>query len=87
MAVVQVRIMGQPEEVEAFLAAQERAPGVQVIHTSGPRENRRDPGVRVHATVEVNPTVVATEMAESTVFAEGAAHLPSVEAIPLPPAR
>jgi hypothetical protein len=57
---VEVRISGQwPDIVRATgLLAQV---GAEVLQTHGPRQNRRDPGVRVYMTVRVRQPAEAGE--------------------------
>jgi hypothetical protein len=52
--VVQVRLMGQPADVRRVRELLAAA-GAEVLTASGPRVNRRDPGVRVHLTVRPRP--------------------------------
>ena len=53
-AVVQVRVLGEVKDIDALAAALAASPAVEVIHRSGPRVNRRDPGVRVYLTLRVS---------------------------------
>ena len=45
--VVKLRLLGQPEDIDALAAVLGASPAVEVIDRSGPRTNRYDEGVRV----------------------------------------
>ena len=53
--VVKVRLAGAPADVEmlATLLADYAGSGIDVIERSAPYPNRRDPGVRVHLTLQI----------------------------------
>ena len=53
-AVVQVRVLGEIGDIDALAAALAASPAVEVIHRSGPRANRHDPGMRVYLTLRVS---------------------------------
>lgn len=75
---LEIRLSGEETEMGNLLRALDSAPGVRVVRTSGARPNRRDPGVRVYATVEASETVRAEETSEGPAPGAG---------IPLPEAH
>lgn len=48
-----IRLMGDPEEIERAIAQLRTLPGLRILKVSGPRPNRGDNGMRVYVTVEV----------------------------------
>ena len=54
LGVVQVRVLGEIGDIDALAAALATSPAVEVIHRSGPRANRRDPGVRIYLTLRIS---------------------------------
>lgn len=58
---LELRLSGEETEIGGLLHALDSTPGVRVVRTSGSRPNRRDPGVRVYATVDVTETIRAEE--------------------------
>ncbi|WP_160051320.1 hypothetical protein [Nocardiopsis sp. FR26] len=83
---IDVRPMGDPEEINAFVAALENTPGIRVVRSSGDRPNRRDPGVHRYLTVEVDPTLTATEVHQVREEPPARPPVGGGGAIPLPPA-
>lgn len=75
---LEIRMSGEEAEMGRFLRALDSTPGVRVVRTSGARANRRDPGVRVYATVEVTETLHAEESSDRSTAQTGT---------PLPPAH
>ncbi|MGH3222571.1 MAG: hypothetical protein ACRDPY_28395 [Streptosporangiaceae bacterium] len=61
--VVEVRLLGVREDVDTLLSLIERMAaglpvttvGIELLHRSGYRPNRYDPGERMHLTVRVHP--------------------------------
>jgi hypothetical protein len=61
--VVEVRLSGVREDVDTLTSLIERPAtglpittvGIEVLHRSGYRPNRYDPGERIHLTVRVHP--------------------------------
>lgn len=79
---IDIRPSGPAEEIDAFVAVLAGTPGVRIVRSSGDRPNLRDPGVRRYLTVEVDPTLTASEVRE-----EPPVRRPVGDgAIPLPPA-
>ena len=52
--VVKLRLLGEPEDIDALTAVLGASPAVEVIDRSGPRANRYDAGVRVYLTFRTN---------------------------------
>jgi hypothetical protein len=52
--VVKVRVIGEPEDIEALASALAASPAAEVVDRSGPRPNRYDEGVRVYLTVRIH---------------------------------
>lgn len=48
-----LRLMGSPEEIEAAIAEIKTLSKLRILKVSGPRKNRDDDGVRVYVDVEV----------------------------------
>jgi len=58
---VEIRLSGEPEDTATVISVLERLAaglpvttiGLEILHKSGPRANRRDPGVRVYLTLQI----------------------------------
>jgi hypothetical protein len=53
-AVVKVRALGEPGDIDALAAVLTASRAVEVIDRTGPRPNRYDPGVRVYLTLLIH---------------------------------